>query len=281
MFRFLIIILMSLFLSACTAHLKQNSFIKQDNNVAPITPTELNSWQAMLPEYKITSISLKSYDQEALLNGIFLDNKKSEDVIFVIQGNGMKISQGGIKMIKQLTKLNTDIVMFDRRGLGASNGQANIDNLISDASQQYHFIKHQIAPKNIIVHGYSLGSFIAARLAKNEKIDALILQGSATNVSDWVDEKMPWYTKLFVSVKIEDAFHTVDNLDIVQNHYYGPLLVIGAYDDEQVPGILSQKLFKSSKSKNKKLIMVKNSNHGEMLEKAPEIASYKHFLNQL
>lgn len=275
------IIIISVFLSACTAHLKQNSFIKQDNKVALITPAELNSWQSTLPEYKISSLSLKSNDNKALLNGIFLDNEKSQNVIFIIQGNGMKISQGGIKMIKQLTQLNTDIVMFDRRGLGSSNGQANIKNLISDASQQYNFIKNQLAPQNIIVHGYSLGSFIAAKLSKTKDIDALILQGSATNVHDWLDEKMPWYTKLFVTVKIEDEFNTIDNQDIVKNHYSGPLLIIGAHEDEQVPGVLSQKLYESSQSKNKKLIMVENSNHREMLEKEPEIALYKSFLNKL
>jgi len=281
MLKNLVIILIALTLSACTAHLKQSSFIKQDNNVVSYTADELNKWQAMLPDYEINKISLKSNDQTTLLNGIFLNNKNSQDVMFVIQGNGMKVSQGGIKMMKQLAQLNTDIVMFDRRGLGASNGQANIHNLISDASQQYDYIKNQLTPKSIIIHGYSLGSFIAAKLAKNKHVDALILQGSATNVHDWIDEKMPWYSKIFVTVKIEDVFNTIDNKDIVENHYSGPLLIIGADNDEQVPGVLSLRLFESSKSKIKKLIMVKNSNHGSMLEKPPEIALYKSFLNKL
>jgi len=281
MFKNLIIVIIAFTLSACTAHLKQSSFIKQDNKVVDYTSDELHQWNIALPEYKVNKIILKSNDKSAQLNGLFLDNAKSQDVIFVIQGNGMKVSQGGMKMMKQLAHLNKDIIMFDRRGLGASNGQANITNLIDDASLQFNYIQNQIKPKNIIIHGYSLGSFIAAKLAKNENIDALILHGSATNVQEWIDEKMPWYSKLFVTVEVEDVFNTVDNKDIVQNHFSGPLLVIGAQNDEQVPGVLSKRIFQASKSKYKKLIMVKDSDHSSMLNKPNEIALYKDFLNKL
>ena len=45
--------------------------------------------------------------------------------------------------------------------------------------------------------GYSLGSFIAAHLVKEQAVKALVLQGSATNVDDWVDAKTPCMWLLF------------------------------------------------------------------------------------
>ena len=69
------------------------------------TSDELHQWNIALPEYKVNKIILKSNDKSAQLNGLFLDNAKSQDLIFVIQGNGMKVSQGGMKMMKQLAHL--------------------------------------------------------------------------------------------------------------------------------------------------------------------------------
>jgi hypothetical protein len=47
-------------------------------------------------------------NNSAILNGLFLDNPKSEELIFLIQGNGMTIAKGGIGMLKTLSALEKD-----------------------------------------------------------------------------------------------------------------------------------------------------------------------------
>lgn len=268
-------------LLGCTAHIRENSFIAQDKDVTNYQALDLKNWQSLFVNHTLQEIDLVSQADEVELKGILLDSPHSQEVIFYIPGNGMKVTNGGIEALKRLAKLDKDIVIFDRRGLGASSGKATIANLIDDSVEEFQFIKNNLKAKSIIVHGYSLGSFVAAQLAKNQPVDALVLQGTATNVDDWIDKKTPWYTKPFLTVEIDEAFKTVDNKVVVSEFYTGPLLIIGGENDEQVPVKLSTSLFNASKSFNKKLMIVANADHGSMLDAPAEIAIYKQFLSSI
>ena len=268
-------------LLGCSGHIRESSFITQDEAITEYQNLAFNEWQASFSQHTLTQLNLVTKSDNVRLKGLFLDSPTSQDVIFYIQGNGMRVSDGGIYALKALAKLGKDIVIFDRRGLGASSGKATISNLADDSIEQYQFIRDTLKAKSIIVHGYSLGSFIAAHLAKNETIDALVLQGSATNVDDWIDKKTPWYTKPFLTIEVDEAFNAVDNEVVVSNFYSGPLLVIGAENDQQVPVELSSALYNASTSENKKLVIVEGADHGSMLDKAKEIALYKAFLNSI
>jgi len=276
---FSLIILSTLF--GCSAHLRESSFISQDKTVQDYNDLEIQNWQKEFDNHELKKLSLLTKSDNVTLKGLLLDSPNSQDVIFYIQGNGMKVSNGGIAALKNLVKLDKDIVIFDRRGLGASSGRATISNLSDDSIEQYLFIKNELKAKSIIVHGYSLGSFIAGQLAKSQAIDGLILQGSATNVDDWIDEKTPWYTKPFLTIEIDEAFKAVDNEVVVSNFYSGPLLIIGGENDQQVPVALSKTLFDASKSINKQLIIVDNADHGSMLDSQKEMELYHQFLGTI
>ncbi len=275
------LILLLLLISGCTAHLRETSFIAQDTHITEYSAIDLTRWQTQFPNHTLKPLSLKTHNSPAVLKGILIDHPESHDIIYFIQGNGMRVSPAGIKALENLSIVNKDIVIFDRRGLGASSGHATIDNLISDAVAQYHFIQNSLKPEKLIVHGYSLGSFIAAQLAKNVALDALILQGSATNVEEWISHKMPWYSKLFVTVEIEDIFKTVDNKKVVAEQYHKPLLIIGGENDQQVPVELSHLLYAASRSTNKQLIIAKDADHNNMLAGKAEMLKYEKFVNTL
>ena len=281
MFKVLLLIAASIYLTGCTAHIRESEFILQDKVTTDFNQTDLEKWQNSFPEHKLKTLEMVTNDKSATLKGLLFDNPNSQDVIFYIPGNGMKISDSAVKLFKKLVKLETDIVIFDRRGLGGSDGQATIANLISDSLEKIQFLRNSLNIEKLIIHGYSLGSFVAGELAKREKIDALVLQGAATNVDDWIDEKMPWYAKLFVSVKKDAAFDTIDNKTIVSQHYDGPLFIIGAENDKKVPAKFSKILFNVSTSENKKLMVVKGANHTSMLDNIDAIMIYKKFLKSI
>lgn len=233
--RILPFALLSLGLMGCSTHISESAFIAQDKAVNPYHDAELSQWQARFPGKSLKRLQLTSQDREAVLNGLLLDDPDSQDLIFFIPGNGMKVAEGGIEVMESSAGLGRDVAIFDRRGLGASSGKATVANQISDAMKQYHYLRQELAPNSITVHGYSLGSFVAGQLAKRQDVDALVLQGSATNVDDWIDESTPWFMKPLLTVEVDDAFRTVDNQAVVAKDYDGPLLVIGGEEDEQVP----------------------------------------------
>ncbi|PCH96288.1 MAG: alpha/beta hydrolase [Gammaproteobacteria bacterium] len=281
MFKKLAIIVLLTGLFSCTATLKEETFIAQSEKVTLYDQEMLANWQQQFPQHKLNPLSFITADKSAQLQGLYLDNNHSNDLLFVIQGNGMQIKDGGIAMLHSLASLPVDIVIFDRRGLGASSGQATISNLISDASEQYQFIQATLNADKIIIHGYSLGSFIATQLAKQQVVDALVLQGSATNVDDWVEAKTPWYVSPFLTVNIDPAFKIADNQSIVAKDYHKPLLIIAGENDQQVPVELSKQLYNASQSPNKTLLVVKGANHGGMFDNPTTASAYLKFLMSL
>jgi len=112
------------------------------------------------------------------------------------------------------------------------------------------------------------------------EVNALVLQGSATNIDAWSDEVMPWYIRSLVEIDLglEEYMSQIDNKIVVADFYHGPLFIIGGEDDIVVPAVLSEQLFNASKSENKKLMLVENAGHREMLKSPNEINSYKAFL---
>ncbi|MGI2038284.1 alpha/beta hydrolase [Shewanella frigidimarina] len=266
--------------SACTMRLSESTFIASDEVPVAFTAEFTQQLQQAMPNHLITPLSLEASDH-VKLNGFYIDNPNSLTTLVFYQGNGMKIEPHGLSVLTTLSTLNTDILVMDRRGLGASEGQPSINNIIADAQQQLDYLHQQYQPEKVILHGYSLGSFIAADLAKNNKIDALILHGSATNADDWVDEKTPWYMAPFMTLEMPEDFRKTDNKQVVAQYYQGPLLVIAAEDDEEVPPELSEKLFVASQSANKQLIMVPNVGHQGMLDDANTMSQYQRFITAL
>ncbi|MBU3021616.1 alpha/beta hydrolase [Aestuariibacter sp. A3R04] len=267
-------------LSACTAQLKEATFLAQDNNTETIAAQTWHEWQTAFPKAKLQKLGFVASDGTKL-NGLYLDNADSEELIFFIQGNGMKLSNSGIKAVERLSPLGKDIIMFDHRGLGTSQGSATIAALKRDAKEQLMFVKTKFSPQKLYLHGYSLGSFIATALVEEASVDALILQGSATNVDDWISHVTPWYTKPFLTIQIDPAFHAVDNLAILSQHYTGPLLIIAGENDKQAPPALSKHLFDASQSQQKELIVVKDADHSGMFKDNATVQSYQAFLDAI
>ncbi|WP_144211621.1 alpha/beta hydrolase [Shewanella donghaensis] len=270
---------MILMTSACTIRISEDTFIASDQQAVAFTNEFTEQLQQAMPNHSITAVNLNTSDQ-VRLNGFYIDNPHSETTLIFFQGNGMKVEPHSLAALTTLSTLNTDIFVMDRRGLGASEGQPSIRNIQVDAKQQLDYLYQQYQPQKVILHGYSLGSFIAADLAKDNKVDALVLHGSATNADDWVDEKTPWYL-LFTSIEMPEDFRRVDNEQVVAQYYKGPLLVIGAENDDEVPASLSEKLYAASQSEVKELIMVPNVGHQGMLDNANAMSRYQAFVQAL
>ncbi|PKG79196.1 alpha/beta hydrolase [Shewanella sp. Actino-trap-3] len=266
--------------SACTMRLSESTFIASDEVPAAFTAEFTQQLQQAMPNHLITQLSLEASDH-VKLNGFYIDNPNSLTTLVFYQGNGMKIEPHGLSVLSTLLTLNTDILVMDRRGLGASEGQPSINNIIADAQQQLDYLHQQYQPEKVILHGYSLGSFIAADLAKNNKIDALVLHGSATNADDWVDEKTPWYMAPFMTLEMSEDFRKTDNKQVVAQYYQGPLLVIAGEDDEEVPPELAEKLYAASQSAQKELIIVPDAGHVEMLDAPETMKRYQAFVRSL
>lgn len=70
---------------------------------------------------------------------------------------------------------DADIVVFHYRGYRPSTGSPSADALIEDAPLVYDYAEELVAPKRTVAVGFSIGSGVAATLAKKRPLDGLIL----------------------------------------------------------------------------------------------------------
>lgn len=268
-------------LCGCSVQINESNFIAQAETVTPYSSDFIHQLNVATPNHIVKHIVVPAEQGAVTLHGIHLDRPHTNNTILYIPGNGMSVENAAQTALLNLTEYHADIVVFDRRGLGASNGVSKIASLVEDAQMSYDYVKKQLNADSVIVHGFSLGSFVAAQVAKTRPIDGLIMQGSATNIQEWIDKAIPWYKKALVDVQVDDVFFTVDNKDVVSRFYSGPLLVIGGGEDKQTPVSLSHALFLASQSSDKKIVISDEAGHYQMFDNEKVRSTYKGFIEKL
>lgn len=274
-----ILFLTILVIQACSVSVKESNFIVNDNKKTILTPaqlTEINEMKAGIQ----TSVLTINHPDGIKTKGFWIKQSKSTSVIIYFGGNSMRINDVYKEMLPELLSLNTDIVWLDHRGLGGSEGKANLNNLMQDGLDTYKYVTQNTNNK-VIVYGLSLGSFIAGNIAKNNNsVAGLILEASSTNVSEWVDKAVPWYIKPLSTINIEEKLKSVGNDDVVKN-YKGPLFILVGEDDKVTPVELNQALFTASISLNKQIFIAKERKHGNAITSPEGKRKLLTFIRQL
>jgi fermentation-respiration switch protein FrsA (DUF1100 family) len=124
-----------------------------------------------------------------------------------------------------------------------------------------------------------LGSFIAPYVADHRPVSGLVLQSTATNVSDWAHTQVPWYAVPFVRISIGPSLQNVSNVEALE-HYQGPLLLLAGGKDTITPPRFAQELYAKSATPSplKVLYIAKNERHGTVLDDADARQQYAKFV---
>lgn len=214
----------------------------------------------------------------ATSRGIYLSSPKSIATVLYFGGNEFRIDRESKGVIEGLAKASVDIVIFDYRGYGRSDGNPTVKLLQSDSLDLLSFVRSK-AKNKIIVYGLSSGSFIAANLANHEPIDGLVLEGASTNVKDWASQLVPWYAKPLVEIKIQQTLLAIDNVNAL-NNYSGPLLVLAGENDELVPVALQKSLWKQAKTTKKSIHIFPKHGHTGLIRSEEFPGVFQRFLTE-
>ena len=121
-----------------------------------------------------------------------------------------------------------DVVAFHYRGYAPSEGSPSAEALIADAPLIYDLAVDRLKAKRIVAIGFSIGSGIAATLAKARKLDELILVTPFDSLKSVAQSTYPWLPiGPFFEHEI-DAASALEKLDV-------PVAIIAGERDEIVP----------------------------------------------
>ena len=160
----------------------------------------------------------------------------SKGVILCFHGNAGNVSQWGF-LSQVFTERGYDILIIDYRTFGKSKGELTEAILHSDALVAYKYLAKRYKSSHIYIHGISIGTGVAIKLASTVKCRALILQTPFLNLRDVgkAHVKLPDFLCRLFKFQLES--------DTYIQKVTCPIYAIHSQDDTLVPYSSAVKLF--------------------------------------
>lgn len=220
-------------------------------------------------------------DDTVRLNAWHLTQPDAQGTVLFFGGNGFYLVQS-LGYIQALTRHPLNVMMFDYRGYGRSEGTPSVSALKRDALAAYRQVRNRmgVPADRIIVHGHSLGTFLATFVGTEQEVGGVVLENPATDVNDWVKGLAPWYVRLFLSFEIDGDLRGESNLERVRRMAGTPLLTVGgAQDNVTAPG-MARELHQEAATPDKDLVIVEEGGHNRLYEATAYQAAYRQFLDR-
>jgi fermentation-respiration switch protein FrsA (DUF1100 family) len=265
-------------LAACTAEVSERQLLRP---VAGGTLTQ-EAVSKVAPGYSVTRRDIVAPDG-ARLHVVHLTQPGARTTILYFGGNGYTIGRFGAWTASVFAPLGVDLLLVDHRGYGQSEGVPSIAAMESDSIAIFDqaVTWPGIDQSRTIIHGQSLGSFIAGYLAAHRPSGGVVLESSVTTAEDWVRAATPGAAKAVVKVRIEEGLKgrgNLQNMALIDE----PLLILVGAKDRTTPPRLSQALFAASPlgPDRKALTIVPGGNHVDVMTRPEAIAAYRNFLTR-
>jgi len=152
------------------------------------------------------------------------------------------------------------VLLPDYRGYGGNAGAPTEDGLRADARAALDFVRGQGASTgDVIYHGESLGSGVAAWLASVEPPRALVMEAAFTSMPAVAALQYPW---LPTRLAVRDRFTSVRRIRSITV----PTLFVHGVNDTLVPVDHARTLFQASAARVKDLVLLPGGLHADLYD---------------
>ncbi len=198
------------------------------------------------------------------LDGWWITRTNARGTVLYFGGNGF-VRVASEHIIQAFLKHPVNLLVFDYRGYGRNAGEPSVAGLERDGEAAFRFLvgTKNIAPDHLIVHGHSLGSFIATHIVINNPAAGLVLESPITNVKDMTDLLVPWFAEPLVKFDIDKALLENDNEERISK-LDKPLLILGGDDDNITPAAMAKTLFEAAPIEEKSLVILEGGSHNDL-----------------
>jgi hypothetical protein len=193
------------------------------------------------------------------LHGWYIPRSGAERTVLFLHGNAGNISHRG-ESIAIFRRLGLNVLIFDYRGYGRSQGTPTETGLYADAAAAWHYLVETrgVVAGNIVIFGRSLGGAVAAQLASQVQAGALILESTLSSARDFARVVLPLLSRLVV---VRYDFDSAVRLAQV----HCPVLVLHSPADEIMPYRLGEKLYQSAHEPKRFVALRGDHNSGFLL----------------
>ncbi|MDX1740839.1 MAG: alpha/beta hydrolase, partial [Rhodothermales bacterium] len=201
-------------------------------------------------------VSFETSDGQSLA-AWWLPSTRERGVLLFLHGNAGNMADR-IESLKILNRLGLSVFIFDYRGYGTSTGEPSENGLYEDGESAWRYLTETrgVDPMKIVIFGRSLGGGVATWLASRHSSRAVILESPFTSVHDLISHHYPFVP---VQLLINDRYDSLSRIHSLQT---GALLMIHSPEDELVPFVQGQELFKAARGNKEFLEIEGTHNHG-------------------
>jgi fermentation-respiration switch protein FrsA (DUF1100 family) len=208
------------------------------------------------------------------LAGWSVPHPQARATLLFLHGNAGNISHR-LDSIRLFHDLGLAVFIIDYRGYGESEGRPTEDGTYRDAAAAWDYLveQRQLAPRQIVLFGRSLGGAVAADLASRTQPAALIIESTFTSVPDMAATLYPWLPVRWLS---RFRYDTGAKLAAIA----APLLIAHSADDEIIPYAHGRRLFELARRPKQFLELRGGHNDGFLVSGEHYVSSLDAFLEQ-
>lgn len=192
------------------------------------------------------------------LHGWYCPAANSRGIVLLAHGNAGHIAHRAdwLRYLQQQLKLS--VFAFDYRGYGKSEGKPTVRGALADSVAARNKLRElaQVADKDIILMGESLGGAMVTQLASQSSPRALILQSTFPSLREVAAVHFPNLAWLVSRNKLVST-------EAIKS-YNGPLLLSHGENDRTIPYELGKKLFESA-NPPKEMVSIPQADHNDWL----------------
>jgi uncharacterized protein len=225
----------------------------------------------------VERVEIRTDDGLTLVAWVMPSERRSDPWLLICHGNGGNISEAGRPFhYAGLRGLGLNLLAFDYRGYGESEGKPSEPGLYRDAEAAYRYLRDTLGVEadRIVIFGHSLGSAVAVELAGREPASGLILDGALTSVTDRGQEVYPFIPVRWIAGSRYASIEKIGNLRL-------PKLFLHAERDEVIPIAHGRRLYEAAPPP--KRFVVLGGGHGDAfdVDSATYYGAIRRFLAEL
>lgn len=201
------------------------------------------------------ALRLETSDGEFII-AWYRASAEGQPMFLFFDGNGGRPEAWGGRW-RRISESGAGFLAVYYRGYSGSSGRPSERGLHLDARAGYEWLIAQgYAPRDIVIHGFSLGSSVATNLARDVEARALVLEAPFT----CIDDVAAVHFSPLAQFLIRDSYRSSDWIGDVRM----PVLIVHGDLDSVVPYVQGERLYALA-NEPKHFVTMGGSDHGTLV----------------
>jgi pimeloyl-ACP methyl ester carboxylesterase len=258
-----------LLMAGCTLKVEESALLHPDHDDAST---------AVALSQRVEAIAIEEADG-AVSRGLRITRPDAVATVLYFGSNDYRIDVDGQKYVHYFSPLPVNVILFDYRGYGRSDGKTSVASVMADCEHIYDRVRAE-TKGSLIVHGLSMGAFVTAHLSAVRPLDGAVIEGTGAAFQTMVDRQIPWYAAPFITLDVSPDLLKIDpGADLRRGA--APILMMTGDQDDEAPKEYAQSIYATLRPDRARLLIVPGAVHRDSMAHAEAITAYRQFLSRV